>query len=130
MEWLEPGIMIGMAGILLAFVGKVTSNIDSIKRGAVAGADLNNSLKNMQGQLGNLKTEVDDIKKIITNGLSSKVNKMTTEVSKLETAQTTLTETLNKSVKELAEVKARCEERTRWVEPRNEGRREGDHYHG
>jgi len=125
-SWLEPGIIVGILGILLAFMGKVTSNIDAIKKGAVSGANLDNSLKNLQTKLAELKDDVEGVKKIITNGLSSKVNEMSHDLTRIESAQKIVTLGMQTHEKEIAEIKTRCEERIKWVPERSPGRREYD----
>ncbi len=127
MEWIQPGILIAGISLMLVLVGKVFSSIEAIKKGAVAGANLDNSLKQITEDIGDLQKDVNGIKATLSNGLSSQVKATKEKVEIMEATHKNLMQVWQSTMKELTEIKTRCEERSKWVTERNPGRRGYDH---
>ena len=127
MDWIQPGILIAGISLMLVLVAKVFSSIEAIKKGAVAGANLNNSIKQMSEDISDLQKDVTGIKSTLTNGLSSQVKATKEKVEIMEATHKNLMEVWQSTMRELSEIKTRCEERSKWVTERNPGRREYDH---
>lgn len=125
-EWIQPGALIAVAGLVLALVSKVFLNIEAIKKGAVSGANLDNSLKGLSSEVEVLKKDIARIQAILTNGLSTQMLVTKNKVESMESTHRDLMQVWQTTMKELTEIKTRCEERSKWVTERQPGRREYD----
>lgn len=130
MEWIQPGVLVAALGLILALVSKIFTNIDAIKKGAVSGANLNNSLQSLVQDVDTLKTETEKIKNVLTNGLSTEVKITTLKMATMEKTHGDLLTVWKDIMRELVEIKTRCEERSKWVEDMVPVRRDCDHERG